>query len=129
LPAQYRIPELELTGREAMVLAWHLFPPGDEDELSFQQIGQRLGISQVRVRQIYQKAGAKLRAYPHSHYPPRPGTPEHAAQVAAAEKYKAEHPTACDGCSHPPHAAGQCPITRYRHSCPCDEPTIENGAD
>lgn len=72
LPMIYMPPELKLTGREALVLGWHLFPLGEDTELSFEEIGQRLGVTRERVRQIYMRAGAKFRAYPGEHYPTNP---------------------------------------------------------
>lgn len=69
LPLMFSPPNLELTSREALVLAWHLFPLGDDEELSFEQIAAKLGVTVTRVRQIYMRAGAKLRAYPRAHYP------------------------------------------------------------
>lgn len=94
LPPIFNPPNCSLTAREAFVLAWHLFTLDDDsdEELSFAAIGQRLGVSETRVRQIYMRAAAKLRAYPRDHYPPRPGTPEYEAQQAAVEKYREEHP-------------------------------------
>lgn len=72
LPPLFNPPGLELTSREALVLAWHLFPLKDDEELSFQQIAGKLGVTETRVRQIYMRAGAKLRAYPRVHYPENP---------------------------------------------------------
>lgn len=69
LPLVFNPPNLELTSREALVLAWHLFPLRDDEELSFEEIGAKLGVTPTRVKQIYQRAGAKLRAYPRVHYP------------------------------------------------------------
>lgn len=94
LPVFWNPDALSLTGREALVLAWHLFPLNDDsdEELSFEEIGKKLGVSPTRTRQIYMRAAAKLRAYPRDHYPPRPGTPEYEAQQAAVEKYREEHP-------------------------------------
>lgn len=94
LPTVFSPPTLELTGREALVLAWHLFPLNDDsdEELSFETIGKKLGVTETRVRQIYMRAGAKLRGYPRDNYPPRPGSEEYEKRMAAAEKYKADHP-------------------------------------
>lgn len=89
-------PGLELSGREALVLAWHLFPLKEDEELSFEEIGRKLGVTATRVKQIYQRAGAKIRAYPRAHYPERPGTPEYEKQLAAAEAYKQAHPEYAD---------------------------------
>lgn len=94
LPKFFQPPNCELTGREAFVLAWHVFALDDssDEELSFEAIGQRLGVSQTRVKQIYQRAAAKLRAHARVHYPPRPGTPEYEKRMADAEAYRLEHP-------------------------------------
>lgn len=91
LPKFFQPPGCELTGREAFVLAWHVFTLDDE-ELSFEVIGQRLGVSPTRVKQIYQRAAAKLRAHARVHYPPRPGTPEYEKRMADAAAYRLEHP-------------------------------------
>lgn len=72
LPPVFQPPSMSLTSREALVLAWHLFPLGDDEELSFEEIGAKLGVTVTRVRQIYMRAGAKLRAYPNVHYPKNP---------------------------------------------------------
>ncbi len=92
LPLVFSPPPLELTGREAMVLAWHLFPLGEDDDLSFQEIGAKLGVIPEQARRIYMRAGAKLRAYPRHHYPPKPGTPEYEEYMARAEQYRRDHP-------------------------------------
>ncbi len=92
LPTVFNPPNLNLTGREALVLAWHLFPLGDDEELSFEEIGAKLGVTATRVKQIYQRAGAKLRAYPREFYPPRPGTPEYEKHMWAAKEYREAHP-------------------------------------
>lgn len=94
LPKFFQPPGCELTGREAFVLAWHVFALDDssDEEMSFEVIGQRLGVSQTRVKQIYQRAAAKLRAHARVHYPPRPGSPDYEKRMAEAAKYKADHP-------------------------------------
>lgn len=94
LPKFFQPPNCNLTGREAFVLAWHVFALDDnsDEELSFATIGKRLGVSETRVRQIYMRAAAKLRAHTRVHYPAKPGTPEHEAQQVELEKYRAEHP-------------------------------------
>ncbi len=94
LPTVFTPASLELSGREALVLAWHLFPLNDDsdEELSFEEIGAKLGVRPERAKQIYQRAAAKIRAYPRAHYPPRPGTEEYEKQMAAAEEYKGNHP-------------------------------------
>ena len=96
LPTVFSPPNLELSGREALVLAWHLFPLGDDEELSFEEIGAKLGVTVSRVRQIYMRAGAKIRAYPRSHYPPKPGTDEYEKRMAAAQEYRTDHPEYAD---------------------------------
>ncbi|QEQ93648.1 DNA binding protein [Streptomyces phage Zuko] len=94
LPSVFSPSNLELTGREALVLAWHLFPLNDDsdEELSFEDIGKKLGVRPERARQIYQRAAAKIRAFPRAAYPPRPGTPEYEKNMAAAQEYKGDHP-------------------------------------
>jgi len=69
LPMGFQIvPNLQLTGREAMVLAWHLF--ADEGkELDFETIGRKLGVTETRIQQIYTRARAKIRAHAQAHYP------------------------------------------------------------
>lgn len=92
LPLIFMPPELKLTGREALVLAWHLFPLGEDTDLTFEEIGKKLGVMPAQARRIYMKAGAKLRAYPRDHYPPKPGTPEYEEYMARAKEYRAAHP-------------------------------------
>jgi hypothetical protein len=92
LPRFFSPPSLELTGREALVLLWHLFPADGDEGLSFEAIGARLGVMPERIRQIYTRAGNKLRAHARVHYPPPPGTPEYEERMAAAEEYKLDHP-------------------------------------
>lgn len=91
LPQYFQPPSLSLTAREAFVLTWHLFV-SEEEELSFEQIGECLGVTEARVRQIYQRASAKLRAHTRVHYPPKPGTDEYTERMARAEEYKSNHP-------------------------------------
>lgn len=91
LPAYFNPPSCSLTAREAFVLAWHLFVSEDE-ELSFEEIGQSLGVTESRARRIYQRASAKIRAHTRVYYPPKPGTDEYAERMAKAEEYKSNHP-------------------------------------
>lgn len=91
LPAHWQPPNLQITAREAMVLTWHLFTSEDE-ELSFEEIGQRLGVGPTRVQAIYRRAVAKMRAHALVYYPPRPGTPDYEKRTAEVEKYKSQHP-------------------------------------
>jgi hypothetical protein len=90
LPVVFNPPSCSLTAREAFVLAWHLLTLDDEEE-SFEDIGQRLGVTPTRVKQIYQRAGAKLRAHARVHYPLRPTDPGYEAQQQAVAKYHEEH--------------------------------------
>lgn len=91
LPTNFNPASCLLTARETFILVWHIFAPEDQ-ELSFEEIGQRLGVGEKRVRAIYTRALAKLRAHTRVHYPPRPGTPEYEKRMAEAEKYKVDHP-------------------------------------
>ena len=84
LPTVFNPPSLNLTAREAFVLAWHLFPLKDDEELSFEDIGKRLGVTPVRVRQIYMRAAAKIRAHGRVWYPVRPGETQDTAPDPAA---------------------------------------------
>lgn len=72
LPPVFQPPSMALTSREALVLAWHLFPLKDDEDLSFEDIGKKLGVTETRVRQIYMRAAAKIRAYERTHYPRNP---------------------------------------------------------
>lgn len=92
LPAFRQFPGMGLTGQEAFVLAWHLFALRDDDYLDFPTIARKLGVTPERVKQIYGRAAAKIRAHARVHYPVKPGTPEAEEQARAVEKYHAEHP-------------------------------------
>lgn len=91
LPVQFNPPSLSLTSREVFVFAWHLFTLTDDEELSFEAIGQKLGVSQTRVEQIYKRAAAKLRAHARVHYPLKPTDPGYAEQQRLVAKYHEEH--------------------------------------
>ena len=51
-----------LNDRERLVLSAHFGLDDADDSSTYEQVGQRLGISKERVRQIEQNALAKLRA-------------------------------------------------------------------
>jgi RNA polymerase sigma factor (sigma-70 family) len=66
-----------LDDREREVLSAHYGLNDSSDAATFEQVGERLGISKQRVRQIEQKALAKLRAVLHAPVsPPSPSSRE-----------------------------------------------------
>jgi RNA polymerase primary sigma factor len=53
----------ELTDRESTILQ-HYFGLGGEDKKTLEQVGQMMGLTRERIRQIKEEALGKLRAQP-----------------------------------------------------------------